>query len=74
MCQDFSTSSDRAENLCNVSFRPLRDDLVWHTSVAQVCQLQMSVCRCAKNNVVVGGREPDWIYHAVNLRLHTEGA
>ena len=32
----------------SLTFRPLRDDLVWHTSVAQVCQWYTSVCQCAK--------------------------
>eukprot|EP01046_Picozoa_sp_COSAG06_P065028 COSAG06_NODE_15793_length_1043_cov_2.043432_1_plen_34_part_10 len=28
--QDFATSSDHAENMCVVTFRALRDDLVWN--------------------------------------------
>ena len=36
--QHFATSSNHAENMCVVTFRPLRDDLVWNTRLAQLCQ------------------------------------
>ena len=34
--QDFATIANHAENMCVVTFRALRDDLVWNTRLAQL--------------------------------------
>ena len=53
--QHFATSSDHAENVCVVSFRPLRDDLVWNTRVGTGVPLeQSSVPVCQE---IVGSRQ-----------------
>jgi hypothetical protein len=36
--QHLATIANHADNVCVVTFRPLRDDLVWNTRLAQLCQ------------------------------------
>ena len=52
--QDFATIANHAENVCVVTFRPLRDDLVWNTRVGTSVPVEQSSVPVCQKKVTVG--------------------